>query len=156
MRAQHQTPPFHGFEPRAKNAGDPSLQEILRPGRTHRLPEALKVFLEEGGPDGLQVVEQQLLGTRLLFVREILRSFEKIPWALHGSGCFPCDLRVLTSSLRISSMAIPMGAMMGERSRIGRTCGALWAMTFTNGPLLSEAMKQNARLFSVPNQSKNP
>ena len=60
MVAQRADEFLHGGEFAAHGAGAPFLEEPTRPARTFVLPEGVEGFLEREGPDGFQIVFEQV------------------------------------------------------------------------------------------------
>src|ERR1700730_17393698 len=57
----------------------PEIQEHAGPGGRGVFPELLKIFFEEIGTDGLEVVAEQIAQTELLLRGEILFALEHAP-----------------------------------------------------------------------------
>ena len=67
---------------------DPAVEELVCPGWVDILPERMEVFLQDEGPDSLQVVGQQFPQPNLSLGRKVFRSFEKDPFGATEEGLF--------------------------------------------------------------------
>jgi hypothetical protein len=64
----------------------PGIREHAGPGGRVIFPELLKIFFEEIGTDGLEIVVEQISQTELLLLGEILFALEQAPARLLQSG----------------------------------------------------------------------
>src|SRR5271165_964193 len=79
MSAQGAGDFLHGLDARAHGLIATEIQEVAGPGGRVVFPELLKIFFEEIGADGLQVVTQQFAQTEVLLRGEILFALENAP-----------------------------------------------------------------------------
>src|SRR3990170_4765872 len=87
MAAEHAGDFLPGLQARAPRPGAPPIQEAPRPGGGEGGSEELDVFLQEVGPDRLEVVPEEFGQSAFLRLRQVLGSLEQEPavWVRTGS-----------------------------------------------------------------------
>ena len=89
MGAQHAGHFLDRFDAGAQGAVIPPLQEPSRPQNSLAGPEELKIFLEQIGADGPEVVTQQIRQLDFLLGGQMLGSFQQAPSAMGQNGFHP-------------------------------------------------------------------
>ena len=67
---------LHGFDAGSHGLSAPLVEELAGPGRRVVLPELLEGFLQKVGANRLEIVAEKIAEPEMLFVFEILTSFE--------------------------------------------------------------------------------
>jgi hypothetical protein len=68
---------LHGLDAGTHGLLTPLVQELACPGGRAVIPELLECFLEKVGPDGLQVVAEEIAQSEALLDLQILFPFEQ-------------------------------------------------------------------------------
>src|SRR5262245_45719480 len=70
---------LHRLDPGAHGLAAPLVEELAGPGGRVVIPKLLKSFLEKVGPDGFQVVAEEIAQSEVLLRAEILTAPEQQP-----------------------------------------------------------------------------
>ena len=109
---------LHRLDTAAHGLIAPEIQEHAGPGGRVVFPELLKIFFEEIGTDGLEIVAEQIAQTELLLRGEILFALEYAPTRLLQRTASTRS-SVRTFLLRICSILIPFS--IAKRSAFSRS-----------------------------------
>src|SRR6516165_5851529 len=67
---------LHGLDAGAHGLSTPLVKELASPGGRVVIPKLLEGFLEKVGPNGLQVIAQEIAQSEMLFDAQILAAAE--------------------------------------------------------------------------------